>query len=147
MPARFAETEIQGIEIDAHKFSLLEFALGNHLLPIVRIGGMANTIVLITDVGEVGRARVAAESVARVGFVGEIARCFEFEDRRPLAVENRSALINLDAKRLLRSVPDKNIRPRRNRAMGEVDGEIGQLVNLASMRRGQQFVTAKLVAM
>src|SRR5262245_7034476 len=64
LPTRFGESQIQRIEFDARELFLLELAFGDHLLPVVGIGGMADSVVLIADVGEVGRPRIAAKTVA-----------------------------------------------------------------------------------
>ena len=89
--------------------------------------------------------RIATGSVAandvddfrRVAFFGEILRRFELEDRRPQAVKHRSAAIDLDAEGFLRPMADKDVRARVDAAVREVDGKIGQLVDLAAMRRGE----------
>ena len=60
LPARLAEAEIQRIEIDARKLLVFEFTLGDDLLPIVGIGRMADSIVLVAHIGEVRRTGVAA---------------------------------------------------------------------------------------
>ena len=107
---------------------------------------MADGVVLITHIGEVGGASVAAETIARVSFFGEITGSFQLEDGRAQAVKDRPSAIDLDTEGLLRSVGDENIRAGVNRAVREVDGEIRHLVDMAAVRRGEQFFAAKLVA-